>query len=166
MTTSKHLLRHLLAALAYRTQHALNDAPPDFGGFAAGGDVRTPHEVLHHMNGLLHLTIVGLRSEPRTRLEPADSFDAEIERLHELLATLSALFAAEDTLESAVVLRLLQGPLADALTHTGQLALLRRLAGFPVTGENFYRAAIDTENVGRDQPLTTVVDTRPAPPAA
>lgn len=165
MTSSKQLLRHLLAALAYRTQHALHDAPSDFGSFRAGSDARTPHELLHHMSGLLHLTIVGLRGEPRSRLESAASFGSEIDRFHDLLGTLSALFATEESLQTEVVLRLLQGPLADALTHTGQLALLRRLAGSAVIGENFYRADIDTENVGREQPLAARVEADPLPPS-
>ncbi len=48
--------------------------------------------------------------------------------------------------------RLFQGPIADALTHVGQIAFLRRLAGFPVRGENYARADITIGKVGSEQP--------------
>jgi hypothetical protein len=52
----------------------------------------------------------------------------------------------------APIENLFQGPIADALTHTGQLAMLRRFAGSPVRGENFYGAAITVGQVGSVQP--------------
>jgi hypothetical protein len=47
--------------------------------------------------------------------------------------------------------KLFQGPIADALTHVGQIAMLRRIAGGPVRGENYYVAEIEAGRVGTEQ---------------
>jgi hypothetical protein len=47
--------------------------------------------------------------------------------------------------------KLIQGPLADALTHVGQLAMLRGMAGVPVRPESYPRAEIVVGRVGIDQ---------------
>jgi hypothetical protein len=46
---------------------------------------------------------------------------------------------------------LIQGPIADALTHVGQIAMLRRLAGCPIPGENYFAADIAPGRVGAQQ---------------
>ena len=122
------LLQHFLGALAYRTQKALKGSPPDFGSFRAADGVRTPAEVVRHMTGVVSYArtrFVG--GEYRPALLP--SFDEEVRRFHEMLDVLSNHLAegASDTSPE----RLLQGPLSDAMTHVGQLALLRRLAESP-----------------------------------
>ena len=151
MTDSRRLLQHFLAALAYRTQKALRGAPDDFGHFRAFPNVRTPHELLWHMTGVLGYARTMLRRG--TYAPPKlDTFDAEIERFHALLAELRDDFG--DTALSASISdeQFLQGPLADAMTHAGQLAMLRRFAGSPVPSEDFVYADVRRENVGRDQP--------------
>jgi hypothetical protein len=144
------MLRHFLAALAYRTQKALRGAPPSFAFFGAGNKVRTPQELLRHMTSVLGYArtfFVG----GRYRAEPLDSIEAEIARLHDMLTQLAAHLADEAPLHGITEEQLLQGPFADAMTHAGQLALLRRLAGIPVPPENFVFAAIRSDHLGHDQ---------------
>ena len=150
MTESRRLLRHFLAALAYRTQKALRGAPDGFAEFRAGTHVRTPHELLWHMTGVIgyaRTLFTGDRFTP----DRMPTFAAEVQRFHDTLAALRADFANE-TLQARISdEQFLQGPLADALTHAGQLAMLRRMAGSPVASENFIFASIDGENVSADQ---------------
>jgi uncharacterized damage-inducible protein DinB len=152
MDTTRTLLRHFLAALAYRTQKALRDAPAGFSDFRAGTHVRTPHELVWHMTGVIgyaRTLFTGGEWRP-DRLEP---FDAEVHRFHELLEDLARHLEAGTPLQGTTYGRLLQGPFSDAMTHAGQLAMLRRLFGAPVPPENFLRADIRAENLGADQPM-------------
>jgi hypothetical protein len=152
MQDKRKLLNHFLAALAYRTQKALRDAPADFGSFRVDEGVRTPAELVRHMSSVLGYArtfFVGGHYWP----EPLASFAEEIERFHEMLGMLAQHLRNGDALlEGMTEERLLQGPFSDAMTHAGQLALLRRLAGAPVPPENFIVAAIGEEQLGRDQP--------------
>jgi hypothetical protein len=157
---SRRLLQHFLAALAYRTQKALRDAPADFSEFNAGNKVRTPHELVWHMTGLMgyartyfHGGVFGPAEAPRLH-----SFRAEVERFHSVLTLLSRDFG-NLTLEARITdQQFLQGPLADAMTHAGQLAMLRRLHGQPVPSENFIYATISTDNLGSAQPAPAAPD--------
>jgi hypothetical protein len=141
------MLRHFLAAIAYRTQKALRGAPDGFGEFRAGHDVRTPAELVRHMTSVLGYArtyFVGGRYWP----EPRPDLQAEIVRLHETIADLAGHLERGDELRGITPEQLLHGPFADAMTHVGQLALLRRLAGSPVPPENFIYAQISDENLG------------------
>ena len=74
------------------------------------------------------------------------SFAEEIARFHETLSSLSDDFA-DPTLTARITdEQFLQGPLADAMTHAGQLAMLRRLHGSPVPSENFIFAKVSGAN--------------------
>lgn len=151
MNEKRTLLRHFLAAIAYRTQRALIDAPASFGTFEAGSQVRTPADLVRHMTSVLGYArtfFVG----GRYRAEPLADLSAEIRRFHETLADVAQHLEAGTELRGTTEERLLQGPLSDAMTHAGQLAMLRRLAGSPVRPENFIEAAIDPKNVGPSQP--------------
>jgi hypothetical protein len=150
-TPSRALLRHFLAALSYRTQKALRGAPDDFGDFTAGNRVRTPREIVRHMADVLSYARTDLRGRTY-RLQPLDTLQEEVRRLHQVLENLSEHLERSDRHSDLVEERLLQGPLADAMTHAGQLALLRRLHGSPVPPEDFSRADVDPDNVGFDQP--------------
>ena len=151
MEDRRKLLNHFLAALAYRTQKALREAPEDFGSFRVNDGVRTPAELVRHMASVLGYArtyFVGGRYWP----EPLNSFEEEIERFHEMLGLLAQHLRNGDALlEGMTEERLLQGPFSDAMTHAGQLALLRRLAGAPVPPENFIVAEIKEERLGRNQ---------------
>ena len=152
MEDKRKLLNHFLAALAYRTQKALREAPEDFGSFRLVEGVRTPAELVRHMTSVLGYArtfFVGGHYWP----EPLASFAEEVERFHEMLGLLAQHLRNGDALrEGMTEERLLQGPFSDAMTHAGQLALLRRFAGAPVPPENFIVAEIKEERLGPDQP--------------
>jgi hypothetical protein len=151
MESKGTLLNHFLAALAYRTQKALRGAPEDFGSFRALAGVRTPAELVRHMTSVLGYA--------RTHfigghywLDPLESLNEEIVRFHEMLGLLAQhLRNGDPLLDGMSEERLLQGPFSDAMTHAGQLALLRRLAGAPVPPENFIVAEIEPNRLGPDQ---------------
>jgi hypothetical protein len=157
MTESRRLLQHFLAALAYRTQKALRGAPPDFGAFRAGIHVRTPHELVWHMTGVIGYARTflhgGTFAPPRL-----DPFAAEIARFHDTLAALRDDLADASLVATLTDEQFLQGPLSDAMTHAGQLAMLRRLAGAPVPSENFIHAHVSRDNVSAAQPEPAAPD--------
>jgi hypothetical protein len=148
----RDVLRHFLAALAYRTQKALRGAPPDFGGFRAAAGLRTPAELVQHMTSVLGYArtfFVGGQYRP----DPLPSLEAEVVRFHEMLADLARHLKAGTRMAQGVTPeRLLQGPFSDVMTHAGQLAMLRRLAGSPVAPENFIVATVDPDRLGPEQP--------------
>ena len=151
MDDKRSLLRHFLAALAYRTQKALRDAPEEFGDFRADEGVRTPAELVRHMTSVLGYSrtfFVGGQYRPA----PLPSLQEEIRRFHEMVEDVAGrIEAGAPLLEGMTEERLLQGPFSDAMTHAGQLAMLRRLAGVPVPPENFIVAEITPDRLGSDQ---------------
>ncbi len=149
MSQSTPLIRHFLATLAYRTRGALRGAPASFASFDAGHGVRTPQQLLRHVNGLLEVASGALRTGDKSyRGAPQNlTWEGETARFYALLTELDAELASR-TPEAKMLENLLQGPLTDALTHTGQLTLLRRLAGTPVAGENFRKADIRAGRTG------------------
>jgi hypothetical protein len=150
MNRDQALLRHFLAAIAYRTAKALRDAPAGFEAFHAGHDARTPRDLVRHMSGVLNYAI-GILSEPRGVLKDCPTYLAEVERFFALLRETSDRMLEAVGISDAVAERLLQGPLSDVMSHAGQLALLRRLSGSPIAPENFYDAAIHPSRLGPDQ---------------
>lgn len=147
---SRDLLRHTVATLAYRASKAFRGAPEDFAAFCASETSRTPGEILAHMGDLLDwaLSIAKGKQEwhDSRSLPWADGvkrFFAAVEQFDAYLATGQPLAASAG--------KLFQGPVADALTHVGQIAMLRRLAGSPIRGENYFRAAITTGRVDAEQ---------------
>ena len=144
------LLRHALATLAYRAAKVVRSAPPDFATFSAGEGARSPAEILAHIGDLLDWAL-GLADGRHTWGNSAPlPWDDESERCFACLARLDARLASHRPVCPPE--QLFQGPIADALAHVGQIALLRRLAGSPVRGENYFRAGIEPGRVGRDQP--------------
>jgi hypothetical protein len=157
MDDKRHMLRHFLAALAYRTQKALRDAPDGFADFAAGNDVRTPKELVRHMTSVLGYArtfFIGGEYRP----EPLPTFTEEIERFHEMLGDLREHLEAGTALNGLTEEQMLQGQFSDAMTHAGQLAMLRRMYGAPVRSENFIHAAISPENLTSDQAVPVAPD--------
>jgi hypothetical protein len=144
------LLRHTLATLAYRLEKVLRAAPPGFADLQIDAGVRTPGEILAHVGDLLdwgrHLADGAWRWAP----QPRGPWAEDVARAYAALAALDARLADPAPLGHPAG-TIFQGPVADALTHVGQLALLRRLAGAPVRPESYARAAICVGRVGRDQ---------------
>jgi hypothetical protein len=158
MTESRRLLRHFLAALAYRTQKALRGAPDGFGDFRAYPTARTAHELLWHMTGLIGYARTMLRGgdfEPPRLATLQD----EVARFHATLEDLRDDFADDSLTARIRDEQFLQGPLADAMTHVGQLAFLRRLYGAPIPSENFIFATVSADNLTPQQALPNAPDT-------
>ena len=148
--TKRAMLRHTVATLAYRGGKAVRGAPEGLGGFAAGAGLRTPLQILAHVGDLLDWALSMARGEKRFNESTPRGWDEEVARFFEALAALDAYLASDAPL-AVPAEGLFQGPVADALTHVGQIALLRRMAGAPVRGENYYVAEIVAGRVGDEQ---------------
>jgi hypothetical protein len=151
MNEKREMLRHFLATLAYRVSKALREAPQGFHEFRAAPQVRTPHELVCHMTNVLGYArtfFIGGSFPSRVATE----FDKDVAAFYDMLADLSRHLETGTPFVGTTAERLLQGPFSDAMTHTGQLAMLRRLAGSPIPPENFLMAAIQVDNVGPNQP--------------
>lgn len=143
-------LRHTLAALAYRAGKALDGAPPEFADFRIGDATRTPGQILAHLGDLLDWALsladgkhVWKDSAPLNWEEGTRRFFKSLKALDKRVAATNPLGYPGEAL--------FQGPIADAFTHVGQIAMLRRLAGAPVRGENYFKAQIDIGRVGPEQ---------------
>ena len=139
---SREALRHVLATLAYRTRQVVREVPEGYPDFDAGSGVRSPVEILRHMSSVLdfaaHRFVAGERRSLATL-----SWDEEKARFESVLERLDGHLERGDEPREGSLLTLLQGPLCDAMTHVGQLATLRRMAGLPVPGESFVKAPIE-----------------------
>jgi hypothetical protein len=147
----RELLRHTLATLAYRGGKAARGAPDGFSEFRVAPGCRTPGQILAHIGDLLDWALSIAKGKQEWHDSAPLPWDKATERFF------GALEAFDDYLRSDQPLsvsseKLFQGPIGDALTHVGQIAILRRLAGSPVKGENYFRAGITAGRVGPDQP--------------
>jgi hypothetical protein len=149
MDEKRELLRHTLATLAYRAARALDGAPDSFAGFSGAG--RMPVQILAHMGDLLDWALTAAVGKEQWRASQPSQWKQEKQRFFQSLQALDS-FLASDGEVKAPIDRLMQGPVVDALTHVGQLAMMRRLSGSPTRGENYYAAAVLTGKVGADQP--------------
>jgi hypothetical protein len=153
MTTndpSRQLLRHTLATLAYRASKALRDAPDSFASYSTGEKGRTPAHVLAHMGDLFDWALSIVKGKQAWHDSEPQAWPQEIERFFKTLQAFDD-FLASDAPMTVPAEKLFQAPIADALTHTGQIAMLRRMAGCPMRGENYFRAEIVVGCVGKDQ---------------
>ena len=144
------LFRHSLAALAYRAGKAVRNAPAEFGGFRSSDTTRTPANILAHMGDLMDWTLSILKGVPAWKDSRPIEWGEEVLRFHAAVGAVDASLASASLLPETLN-ALFQGPIANAFTHVGQLTLLRRLAGSPVRGENYFIADIQTGRVGPDQ---------------
>ncbi len=143
-------LRHTLATLAYRGGKAIRGAPRGFAELRIGPSTRSPGEILAHVGDLLDWALsqaqgrrVWRDSEPLSWEDEVARFFAALEALDRRLASGEPTGFPEE--------KMFQGPIADALTHIGQIALLRRLADAPIRGENYFKAEIEAGRVGDNQ---------------
>jgi len=150
MGTDREFLRHTLATLAYRGAKATRGAPPEFAAFHASATTRTPAEILAHIGDLMDWGLSMAREKQVWNNSAPLPWDQEVKRFHAALAAFDS-FLASDAPLAAPVERLFQGPIADALTHVGQINTLRRIFGAPVKGENYSRAGIEAGRVGANQ---------------
>jgi hypothetical protein len=145
MTDSKIILRHILSTISYRLVKALNNVEPEFLTFQTTNGVRQPKEIIYHMSYVITYCISEI-----TQIEPEKpthlNTDEEITRFFLLLKNADKLIE-ESNLSMKTTLKLVQGPLADILTHVGQIAMLRRIYNKPITGENFMNAKIQIGDI-------------------
>lgn len=146
----REFLRHTVATLAYRGAKALRGAPAGFESFRAGEGTRSPGEIVAHLGDLLDWALSIARGEQEWKDSPALDGEAGAARFFESLGRFDAYLASSAPLADPAD-KLFQGPVADALAHVGQIAMLRRLAGSPIRGENYHRAEIVAGRLGRGQ---------------
>lgn len=149
--SARALLRHAVATIAYRAGKIVRDAPQGYVDFQAGKDCRTPVQILAHIGDLFDWALSMAKGQPVWHDSEPLAWPDEVQRFFESLKCFDDYLAGAESLHTSPE-KLFQGPLADALNHVGQLAFLRRLAGVPIRGENYYRADIATGRVGKDQP--------------
>jgi hypothetical protein len=146
----KKLLRHTLATLAYRGGKTLRGAPETFAEFRASETTRTPGQILAHVCDLLDWGLSIAAGKQEWHNSSPQSWDADATRFFSALSAFDACLASNELL-AVTPEQLFQGPIADAFTHVGQIAMLRRIAGAPVKGENYFKADIATGRIGADQ---------------
>jgi len=146
----RELLRHALATLAYRGGKAIRDAPEGFAVFHVDEGVRAPGQILAHIGDLMDWALsiaMGNRtwhdSKPLAWEKEVERFFAAVKKFYEYLASNEPVHATPE--------KLLQGPIADALTHVGQINILRRIGGEPIKSESYYEAEITIGRVGTEQ---------------
>jgi hypothetical protein len=144
------MLRHALATLAYRGGKTMRGAPNGFPEFRATDTCRTPGQILAHLGDLLDWSLSQAKGARKWQQSPISPWDEGMKRFFASLKALDDYLASGAPLEFAAE-KLFQGPIADAFTHVGQIAILRRIAGAPINGENFVKAEIVVGRVGEDQ---------------
>jgi hypothetical protein len=147
---ARRFVRHTLATLAYRAAKAVREAPDGFGSLKVADTSRTPCAIVGHIGDLMDWALSMARGTESWRDSPTGEWAVETERLFRAIAAFDAYLASGATLACSPD-RLFQGPRADALTHVGQIAMLRRVADSPVRGENYFRADIAAGRVGTEQ---------------
>jgi hypothetical protein len=147
---ARQLLRHTLATIAYRGGKAVRGAPDAFAQFRASEHTRTPVDILAHIGDLMDWALSIAQGQQRWHNSAPLAWDGEKQRFFAALEALDVYLASDSPLHEPAE-KLFQGPVADALTHVGQIAMLRRIAGVPVRGENYHQAHIAAGRVGTDQ---------------
>ena len=143
-------LRHALATLAYRAAKPLRDAPTDFSSFRAAQGSRSPGEILAHLGDLMDWALSLARGKEKWHNSKPQAWADDVERFFAALSALDKHLASGATLGTPIE-HIFQGAIADSFTHVGQIAMLRRLAGAPVRGENYAVARIEIGRTGLDQ---------------
>lgn len=143
-------LRHAVATLGYRAGKTLRGAPPEFSSFRPAKGSRSAGEILSHMGDLFDWALSQARGKQRWRNSRPKSWAEDTERFFSALTAFDEYLGSGAKLHAAPE-KMFQGAVADALTHTGQIAMLRRLAGARVRGENYYVAKIEVGRIGPDQ---------------
>jgi len=148
--TKREMLRHTVATLAYRGAKAVRGAPDSFASHRASETTRTPAQILAHIGDLLDWGLSIAKGAESWNNSDSLPWDQEVARFHRALESFDNYLVSDAEL-SAPCERLFQGPVADALTHVGQLTMLRRIAGTPIKAENYSRAKIEGGRVGAEQ---------------
>lgn len=143
----RELLRHLVATLAFRTKVAISDAGPDFATFTINETIRTPGEILAHLGDLLEGSLVLMKGEFVVLNSVPLAWKDEVRRFFSAVEAFDSFLASDAPLAQPIE-KITQGPIADALTHVGQIVMLRRAAGDPVKTESYFTAEIVPGKLG------------------
>jgi hypothetical protein len=146
----RELLRHTLATLAYRGGKALRNVPAGFAEFQAGEGARTPVQILAHVGDLFDWALSIAMGQRKWNDSKPLQWELEVTRFFTTVKKFDDFLASNEPVQTSPE-KLFQGPIADALTHIGQIAVLRRIARAPVKGESYYEAEIEVGRVGADQ---------------
>lgn len=142
----RELLRHLVATIAFRGGVAINGAPAEFAGFRLHEEIRTPAELLAHIGDLMEGSLMLMRGDELRYLNSApQSWDEEVKRFYNSISNFDEFLASDAPLAqppSQMVEKITQGPVADALTHVGQIIMLRRVFGAPTEPAYYFEAEI------------------------
>lgn len=150
MENTREFLRHTVATVAYRGAKAIANAPDGFGDFKSSETTRTPLEILAHIGDLFEWALsMAIGKTVWNNAKPL-SWEKESERFFACVKTFDDYLASAETIAEPLE-KLFQGPVADALTHVGQINLLRRMFDAPIRGENYFKAEIETGKVGAEQ---------------
>jgi hypothetical protein len=144
------MLRHIVATISYRGGKALRGAPAEFSNYRASATGRTPVEILKHLGDLFDWSLKLADGKHEWHDSETQQWDVEVARFFAGLEALDKRLASDTPLGCSEE-KLFQGPLADALTHIGQIAMLRRMSGAPMRGENYFRAEIVAGRIGAEQ---------------
>jgi len=144
------VVRHLAATLAYRAAKVLRDVPPDFATRSFASASRQPVQIVAHLADLMAWGATIARGEYMWKAEGSGDWTTEVNRFFAGLQAIDRELASEGPFSGSIE-QLIQGPFADALTHVGQLAMLRGMAGAPVRPESYPRAEIVAGRVGMEQ---------------
>jgi hypothetical protein len=150
MDDKRVMLRHAVATVAYRGGKTVRDAPESFALFSPDGSPRTPSKILAHIGDLFDWALTQAKGAEAWQESSPLNWNEEVQRFYTVLERFDAYLASDSPL-AVTPERLFQGAVADALTHVGQLAILRRLAGAKIKGENYARAEIIAGRVGPEQ---------------
>jgi hypothetical protein len=148
--SERPFLRHTVATLAYRGGKAVRDAPPEFSAYRVGETSRTPGQILAHVCDLLDWALSQAQGQQRWNDSAPQVWEEDVRRFFAALEALDAYLASDQPLGYPAQ-QIFQGAIADALTHVGQINMLRRLAGSRVRGANYFRADIVAGRVGVEQ---------------
>jgi hypothetical protein len=149
-STERALLRHTLATVAYRGGKVLRDAPESFANFSSGDRGRPPAQILAHMGDLYDWALSIVAGKQAWHDSQPLPWEKEVERFFASLKKFDEYLASDAELHEGPA-ELFQGPIADSLTHIGQIAMLRRMAGCQIKGENYHKAEIVAGRVGMEQ---------------
>ncbi len=150
LQTKRDLLRHSVATLAYRGGKAVSNVADDFAAFRVNETTRTPVSILAHIGDLLDWALCVAQGDYTYKESAPLAWKQEVARFFDALKKLDTYLASNEPLGYPVE-KIYQGPIADALTHVGQIALLRRMAGTPMRGESYFRSEIEVGRVGGKQ---------------
>jgi len=147
---NRQLLRHTVATIAYRGAKAVRGTPEGFSSFTCGGGCRSAGEILAHIGDLLDWALSMADGSRQWNDSKPQSWNDDVRRFHSALAAFDSYLVSDKPLQASME-KLFQGPIADVLTHVGQIAVMRRLAGSPVKGENYFAADISPGRLGPEQ---------------